>query len=84
MRAALQALIPFLIPFVLYFAWAWVARREVIADPRSAPWLTLSGAGVILSAAALLVFAEFTALEDGGTYVPARIENGRIVGGTMR
>jgi len=72
-RGFLQAIIPFLAPFLLYFAWAWLARRQVLADPRSVPWIALSAAGVVLSAGALLLFAETTALPEGGVYEPARI-----------
>ncbi|WP_144300153.1 DUF6111 family protein [Elioraea rosea] len=83
MRGFLQAIIPFLIPFALYFAWVWLARREQLADWRAAPWIALSFGGLVLAAGALLWFAESRALDDG-TYQPARIEGGRIIDGGTR
>jgi hypothetical protein len=80
MRGFLQAIVPFL----LYFAWAWLARREALADARAVPWIFLSAAGVALAAGALLLFAETTALPEGGVYQPARIEGGRIIDGGVR
>ncbi|QXM23606.1 hypothetical protein KO353_09780 [Elioraea tepida] len=84
MRGVLQAVIPFLAPFVLYFFWAWLARRPALADPRSVPWIVLCAAGLALSAGALLWFAETASLPKEGRYEPARIEGGRIIDGGMR
>jgi len=84
MRGFLQAIVPFLVPFLLYLAWAWLARRESLADVRAVPWIALSAAGVALAAGALLLFAETTALPEGGVYQPARIEGGRIIDGGVR
>lgn len=84
MRGFLQAIIPFLLPFALYFAWAWLARRQSLASVASVPWVALSFAGLVLSASALLWFAESRALPDGGIYQPARIEGGRIIDGGAR
>ncbi len=83
MRGFLQAIVPFLVPFALYFGWLWLARREALGDWRAAPWIVLSFAGLVLAAGALLWFAETRSLEEG-TYRPARIEGGRIIdGGTQ-
>jgi hypothetical protein len=84
MRGFLQAVIPFLLPFLLYFAWSWLARQRAMDNPRAVPWIALSFAGLILSAGALLWFAESRALPDGGLYQPARIEGGRIIDGGTR
>ena len=84
MRGFLQAVIPFLAPFLLYFAWAWLARRQALADPRAVPWIGLSAAGLALSAGALLWFAETSSLPAEGRYEPARIEGGRIIDGGTR
>lgn len=84
MRGILQALIPFLAPFLLYVAWAWLARRPEHGEPRAVPWIALSAAGLALSAGALLWFAETNALPPDAAYQPARIEGGRIIDGGAR
>lgn len=84
MRGFMQAIIPFLVPFLLYFAWTWLSRRRELESPRAVPWIALSAAGLALSATALLVFAESSALPDGARYEPARIEGGRIIDGGAR
>jgi hypothetical protein len=84
MRGFLQAIIPFILPFLLYFAWAWLARRQSLATPGAVPWIGLSAAGLVVSASALLWFAESRALPDAGLYQPARIEGGRIIDGGTR
>jgi len=84
MRGFLQAIIPFILPFLLYFAWAWLARRKSIESAATVPWIWLSAAGLVLTAAALLWFAESRSLPEGGSYQPARIEDGRIIPGGTR
>jgi hypothetical protein len=84
MRGFLQAIIPFILPFLLYFAWAWLARRRSLAGPGAVPWIGLSAAGLVLSAGALMWFAESRALPEAGIYQPARIEDGRIIPGGTR
>jgi hypothetical protein len=84
MRAVLQTLVPFLIPFLAYAVWLVLARRPMPSDLRGVPWLRLSAAGLACVAAALLVFAETTAIERGESYAPARLEGGRIIEGGAR
>jgi hypothetical protein len=84
MRGFLQAIIPFLVPFLVYFAWTWLSRRRELESPGAVPWIGLSGAGLVLSATALLLFAEMNALSGTGVYEPARFEGGRVIDGGMR
>ncbi|MDA0369389.1 MAG: DUF6111 family protein [Proteobacteria bacterium] len=84
LRKILQYL-PFLLPFIGYAIYIVVARfagRD--ASWRGAPWLWLTGAGLIFTVIALL---GFRALEPqrgtGGDYVPPRLEDGRVVPGQI-
>ena len=78
-------LLLFLLPFLLYGIYIWYARWRLEHDPkwRDAPlaWLTMAGLGLVL-----ISFVAWRLLEPAnrdGTYVPARIENGKIVPGEM-
>jgi hypothetical protein len=65
----------FLVPFVLYLVWWTMGPRT----PRWAVWLALAAVLLLAAGSAWYGLAERAA--PGATYVPAHIENGRIVPG---
>lgn len=73
----------FLVPFAAYALWLIVTRRTLRnADDWTVKTIGyLSLAGAILLIAAILFFVHFDREPPGGTYVPAHMENGRIVPG---
>jgi hypothetical protein len=76
----------FLIPFVVY-ALFLVAKRTHIFD--KAAWPVSIIAGLTAAALALIVgsfayLAHFSGAPPGSTYVPAHMENGRLVPGVEK
>ena len=76
----------FLTPFVAYALFLWATRAGVL-DVSAWPlprvmWLTI--AALVLVIASFVVLAQFSGVPPGLTYVPAHLENGRLVPGTER
>lgn len=76
----------FLIPFAVY-AMFLIATRSHIFDKTSWPlpvigWL--SAAALLLIIASFAVLAQFSGAPPGSTYIPAHIENGRLVPGVEK
>jgi len=76
----------FLSPFVAYAIFLWATRAKVI-DPVVWPtktiwWLTVAALAAMIGG--FIVIAEFSGVPLGSTYVPAHIENGRLVPGTSK
>lgn len=76
----------FLIPFAAY-ALFLLATRAHLFDQTSWPlpvigWLTAAALVLIIASFALL--AHFSGAPPGSTYVPAHIENGRLVPGVEK
>ena len=65
----------FLMPFVAYGVWLWSGRRFT----RELWWGTMGSMFVLLMAAAWLELSQ--AVPPGLEYVPAHVENGRLVPG---
>jgi hypothetical protein len=89
MRILLQIVLPLVLPFVVYAAWLSVEQRRAEKLGRGeaptwaeAPLVWLAGSGLGL---ALIATLGVSLLQGGdkydGLYVPARVENGRIVPG---
>jgi hypothetical protein len=76
----------FLTPFVLYALYAWATQEGVFdAKAWSIPrlmWLTISA--LVLVIISLVLRAQFGGAPPGSTYIPAHMENGRLVPGTER
>jgi uncharacterized protein DUF6111 len=76
----------FITPFVLYALFVWATREGVLdVSAWSLPrliWLTISA--LVLVIASFLILAQFGGAPPGSTYVPAHMENGRLVPGTER
>jgi hypothetical protein len=73
----------FLIPFAVYAVFL-VATRTHVFDKASWPlpiigWLTVVALGLVIGSFAYL--AHFSGAPPGSTYVPAHMENGRLVPG---
>jgi Family of unknown function (DUF6111) len=76
----------FLIPFVAYAVFL-IATRSQLFDKTSWPlpvigWL--SAAALLLIIASFAVFAHFSGAPPGSTYIPAHVENGRLVPGVEK
>jgi len=76
----------FLIPFALYAAFLLATRAGVLGPqawtlPRVAGLLIAS---LVLMAASFVLLAQFSGAPPGSTYVPAHIEDGKLVPGTTR
>ncbi len=89
-RTLLQIVLPLLLPSLLYLAWAFVFRRQNALGNgetphwvREGPWFWLIIAGVVLMAIGLGVTAWQHGGPPSGTYVPARVEDGRVVPGRI-
>jgi hypothetical protein len=86
LRQVSTELVLFLTPFVAYAVFLWATRTgvlEVSAWPLPrVMWLTI--AALVLVIASFVVLAQFSGVPPGLTYVPAHMENGRLVPGTER
>ncbi len=76
----------FLTPFVLYTAFLLATRAGVLAPsawtmPRLAALVIVS---LVLVIGSFLILAQFSGAPPGATYVPAHIENGKLVPGATR
>jgi hypothetical protein len=81
LRILLQYLLPLLLPFLIYLIYAHLAQKtDGLGD---APWIGLAAAGVVLMAVSLVTWGLLSGSEPGGTYVPARFEDGRLVPGRV-
>jgi uncharacterized protein DUF6111 len=76
----------FVAPFVLYAIFLWATREGVLdVSAWSLPrlmWLTICA--LVLVIISFLMLAQFGGAPPGSTYVPAHMENGRLVPGTER
>ena len=76
----------FITPFVLYALFLWATREGVLdVSAWSMPrliWLTISALAMVIMS--FLFLAQFGGAPPRSTYVPAHMENGRLVPGTER
>ncbi len=84
-RAAVESVAIFLLPFFVFALYLAARRRN---PSRVDSWTggavaTLSLAGLALAALAILVFGVFEE-RPTGAYVPAHMENGRLVPGRFQ
>ena len=85
-RPVFTELAIFLIPFAAYVLFL-LATRAHLFDKTSWPlqvvgWL--SAAALVLIIASFALLAHFSGAPPGSTYVPAHIENGRLVPGVEK
>jgi hypothetical protein len=76
----------FLTPFAIYAAFLVITRAGILQSSAwTMPRLTgLLIAALILVVGSFLLLAQFSGAPPGSAYVPAHIENGRLVPGTTR
>lgn len=82
-RPLLQEVVIFLIPFVVYAVYLAATRADVL-HPQSWPlvrvaWLTVIA--LVLAIVSLFLLADLSGAPPGSTYVPAHVENGKLVPG---
>ena len=85
-RPVLTELALFLAPFVAYAVFLWATRAGVLDPAAWSPprllWLTISA--LILLLGSFLVIAQFPHSQPGSTYVPAHVEDGKLVPGAAK
>ncbi len=76
----------FLAPFVAYGLFLWATRKGVLhPDAWPIPILiALTVVALVLTGAGFVVVAEYSGAPPGSTYVPAHMEDGRLVPGTLK
>jgi hypothetical protein len=80
-RAVVQGVILFLLPFVLFGVYLVIRRRNPLLWSHwsdKSLWLTISGLSFVVIS---LVVTGFLDERQTGTYVPSRVENGRVIPG---
>jgi heme/copper-type cytochrome/quinol oxidase subunit 3 len=85
-RPVLTELLLFLTPFAAYAFLLW-AKQAGVFDPDSWPLRVVAGLTVVallLMGISAFLAAQFSGVPPGSTYVPAHIENGRLVPGTTK
>lgn len=85
-RPVLTELGIFLIPFALYAAWL-IATRAGVLDTSSWPArlvIRLVIVSLLLTIVSLVLLAHFSGAPPDSTYVPAHIENGKLVPGVEK
>ena len=85
-RPVLNELALFLTPFAISAIYLRATRAELL-HPESWPlptmmWLTI--AALLLMAGSFIVLAQWGGEPPGSAYVPAHIENGKLVPGTTK
>jgi heme/copper-type cytochrome/quinol oxidase subunit 3 len=85
-RIGLTEIALFATPFVLYATFLWASRTGAL-DADSWPISRLVALAVVsflLVASSFVYFANHTGAPPGVTYVPAHMENGKLVPGTTQ
>jgi hypothetical protein len=85
-RPLLTEIALFLTPFVLYALYLWATRAGVFDasswDVRTVSWLTM--VAFVFMIISFVFLAQFGGSPPGSTYVPAHMEDGRLVPGTTQ
>ncbi len=85
-RAVLTEIGIFLIPFAVYAVFLIATRRGVL-QPQSWPLrhvAVLGACALVLVIISLVLLANFSGASPDSTYVPARVENGRLIHGEQK
>lgn len=83
LRIFLQMVLPFLAPFILFFAYRLVAARGA-SFASGSPWYLLTIMGLVLVCLSMVMATLVGRGAPDAVYQPSRIENGRIVPGELR
>jgi heme/copper-type cytochrome/quinol oxidase subunit 3 len=85
-RPILTELALFATPFAVYALFIWATREgfldPVAWSPQRLAWLTITA--LVLMIGSFVFFAEFTGAPPDSSYVPAHVENGRVVPGSIK
>jgi len=85
-RPLLTEIALFLTPFVVYALYLWATRTGVFDasswDVKTVSWLTM--VSFLFMIISFVILAQFGGAPPGSTYVPAHLEDGRLVPGTTR
>jgi len=76
----------FVAPFVIYTVFLWATRADVF-HPDAWSWSTIAWltiVALVLMVSSFLLIAHFSGFAPNSTYVPAHMEDGRLVPGTQR
>lgn len=84
-RTVLLYLIAFALPFIAYLFWLrWERwRSEQPPEKRPLPWIPLASVGVFLVIVVILGESFLRGDDANGRYVPAHIEDGKLVPGRI-
>jgi Family of unknown function (DUF6111) len=85
-RPVLTELLLFLAPFALYALYLWATKRGSVIDLGNWPLphvLYLLGAAFVLVIVGFFVLAQWGGAPPGSTYIPAHIEDGKLVPGKI-
>jgi hypothetical protein len=85
-RPVLTEVALFLAPFVAYALFLWATRAGVL-DPKAwtlARLALLTIAALTLMVGSFVVLAQFSGSPPRSVYVPAHLEDGHLVPGTMK
>ena len=85
-RPILTELALLLAPFAVYALFLWVTKSEVFDRTSWSPKAVaaLTAASIALLLGGFVVFAHFSGAPPGAEYVPAHMEDGRLVPGQVR
>jgi hypothetical protein len=85
-RIALSYGLPFLLPFGAYFMYVALTKRAEAKGIRwqEAPWVWLAITGLVLVIITFFTIGLLGGENPTGTYVPPRVEDGKIVPGQVK
>ena len=83
-RPFLTELVLFLTPFALYALFLWATKRGGVFEPANWPlshvlWLAI--VAFLLVIASFIILAHWDRVPPGSTYIPAHMEDGKLVPG---
>ena len=86
-RPFLTELILFVTPFALYALFLWATKRGGVLERANWPimhvlWLALAAFALVL--ASIVVLAQWGQAPAGSTYIPAHMEDGKLVPGVTK
>lgn len=89
-RILLQYALPILLPSLVYLAWLFYENRRIanggegkVRRWEEGPWAWLVAGGLALGVLVAIVTVVLTGRGKEGTYVPPRVEDGRVVPGHL-
>jgi hypothetical protein len=83
LRFLIQYILPLFLPLLLYLGFLRLASGTAPGWINRTPWIPLLGAGVVLLGISLIAWGALEGADPASTYVPPRLEDGRIVPGTF-